>query len=250
MRLENFTQILRFGSLLTFSALLLLASAPVRTALCAEFDIPLTELKESPKKKAAKAADKKQAKEKKTAGQKNVARKAQTKKAIAANVADNSQEPVKSVKSGNQAAIPTVSVEQAANIITHLPFSYVISRKRTRISAVITSSDTPQAVRCQFRSSVSASGGQTTMTRTGDSQFTYTATIPALDGSAQSLQYRIIVVEQDGRVVRSQEYTIPVRDTSVLPGWQEEPGLTPVLLRVGSPGNRPEGFTDTFTEEQ
>lgn len=201
-------EIVRGNCRLRAAALLagvLLAGALAGQAVCAELEIPLQELKKVQKKPAKKSTAKKKESKKTAKPEKHSSEKADA--AAAA--------PVQAA-----AEKPTAVAEEGAASISHSPYSFVAPGKGVKLSAVIGSRDEIQSVRCQYR----AAGGnyeQIPMNKAESTRFTYAVTLPALPAEARELQYRLIVTEQGGRTTRSQEFSIPVRQTTIVPGWQE-----------------------------
>lgn len=178
-------------------------AAPVAAA---EFEIPLQDLKSVQKKPATKKSE---------------GRKRKAKKESAAGEGTAPAGVPAAGKAPATEATQPASADPPDNSIAHSPYSFIVAGKRTRLSAVINSSEPIQAVRCQYRSNPAASFEDAPMALAEKSQFTYTVQLPALAGDATALQYRFVVTDQAGRVTRSPEYSIPLRATAVVPGWQE-----------------------------
>lgn len=186
---------------------MLLVGALAGLAVCAELEIPLQELKKVQKKPSKKsAAPKKERKKTATPG------KPAPEKADAAAAAPPAQAAAEK---------PAAGVEEGAASISHSPYSFVVSGKGVKLSAVIGSRDEVQSVRCHYRTAATGAYEQVPMNRAESTRFTYGVTLPALPADARELQYRLVVTEQGGRVTRSQEFGIPIRQTTVVPGWQE-----------------------------
>ncbi len=131
--------------------------------------------------------------------------------------------------------------------ISHEPYSYVVPGKRTVIKAII-SLEAAQSVRCRFRSLDKGGYASVAMAKAPGSQFTYVATLPALEPGAAALRYRFIVFDASGNQTYSQEFVIPVKPTSVMPGWQQDPAREPVRATLEDPRQPLERFSDVVLE--
>jgi hypothetical protein len=226
------------------ATVLLVTAVPVQSVSAAgesDYGIPLSELKKVEKKKPKKAVIRKR-KEKK---------KADT----------TSQETPREVSGaavapGQPALLAPETARHGAEImetpdsdhISHEPYSYVVPGKRTVIKAII-SREAVQSVRCRFRSLDKGGYASVAMAKAPGSQFTYVATLPALEPGAASLRYRFIVVDASGIQTYSQEFVIPVKPTSVLPGWQQDSAKEPVRAALENPLQPLEGFSDVVMED-
>jgi hypothetical protein len=225
-------------------ALVLLVTAmPVQSVFAAEgndYEIPLSELKKVEKKKPNKAETRKR-KEKKKADTTSQETPREVSGAVVA--------PGQSVPLAPETAQPGAEVMKTQDNahISHEPYSYVAPGKRTVIKAVI-SREAVQSVRCRFRSLDKGGYASVAMAKAPGSQFTYVATLPALEPGASVLRYRFIVIDASGNQTYSQEFAIPVKPTSAMPGWQQDPGKEPVRATLENPRQPLVGFSDVVME--
>lgn len=148
----------------------------------------------------------------------------------------------------NEVTVKTDSTEKAAaNPLTihHEPYSYVISGKRTVIQAVISSTASIQSAYCRFRSAENGAYAQVPMQSAPGTFFTFTATLPGLGASSKALRYSIVAVDSAGNEMKSQEYSIDVKASSVLPGWQLEDAREPLTIKLENKEMPLEGFSDS-----
>jgi hypothetical protein len=87
------------------------------------------------------------------------------------------------------------------------------------------------------------------MAKARGSQFTYVATLPALEPGAAALRYRFIVDDASGIQTYSKEFVVSVKSTSVMPGWQQDPAKEPVRAALENPLQPLEGFSDVVMED-
>ena len=225
-------------------ALVLLVTAmPVQSVFAAggnDYEIPLSELKKVEKKKPKKAETRKR-KEKKKADTTSQETPREVSGAVAA--------PGQSAPLAPETAQPGAEVMKTPDNahISHEPYSYVAPGKRTVIKAVI-SREAVQSVRCRFRSLDKGGYASVAMAKAPGSQYTYVATLPALEPGAAALRYRFIVVDASGNQTYSQEFVIPVNPTSAMPGWQQDPGKEPVRATLENPRQPLVGFSDVVME--
>ena len=222
---------------------LLVTAAPVQSVSAAgenDFEIPLSELKKVEKKKPKQTETRKR-KEKKKADTTS----RETPREASATAAPPGQ-PAPFVQ---ETAIPREEVMETPDSahIGHEPYSYVVPGKRTVIKAVI-SREAAQSVRCRFRSLDKGGYASVAMAKAPGSQFTYVATLPALEQGAAVLRYRFIVADASGNQTYSQEFVIPVKPTSVMPGWQQDPAKEAVRAALDDPRQPLEGFSDVVME--
>jgi len=222
---------------------LLVTAVPVESVFAAgenDYEIPLSELRKVEKKKPKKAETRKRKEKKKDT----------TRRETPAEVSGAAVAP------GRPAPLEPETAQRGADImatpdsdhISHEPYSYVVPGKRTVIKAVI-SREAVQSVRCRFRSLDKGGYASVAMAKAPGSQFTYVATLPALEPGAAELRYRFIVVDASGIQTNSQEFVIPVKPTSVMPGWQQNPGTEPVRAALENPRQPLEGFSDVVMED-
>lgn len=204
-----------------------------------DYEIPLTDLKKVEKKKPKKAARKHTAKKKTGVASQGASHEA-------TGTVDAPGQPALSLPKTEKSGTGAMETPDNVHII-HEPYSYVLPGKRTILKAVI-SREAVQAVRCRFRSLEKGGYASVTMSREAGSQFTYVATLPALESGAAEFRYRFIVVDASGNKTYSQEFDIPVQPTSIMPGWQQDPAKEPVKVSLDDPRQPLEGFSDVIME--
>lgn len=222
---------------------LLVTAVPVNSVSASgenDYEIPLSELKKVEKKKPKKTETRKR-KERKKADTTSQETPREVSGAIAA-----PGQPTPLVPEAAQRGAEVMKTPDSAHII-HEPYSYVVHGKCTVIKAVI-SLEAVQSVRCRFRSLDKGGYASVAMAKTPGSQFTYVATLPALEPGTVALRYRFIVVEASGNQTYSQEFVIPVKLTSILPGWQQDPAKEPVRASLDDPRQPLEGFSGVVLE--
>lgn len=180
----------------------------------ANFDIPTSELNKVKKKAPAKSESKKK------------------KKHSSKSSGENSQKNAKNEHTGQAAAI-TPTPHTAENVVSipaeqldsgdiqihHAPYSFIVAGKPTVIHVVINSKSEIQKLSCALRGE-GDSQAQIIMEKVKGTQFTYTATLPAVTAQDTALRYMIVSVDAQGKMSRSKEYSIPVTDSPVVPSWQ------------------------------
>jgi len=222
------------------AVVLLVTAMPVKPVSAArgnDYEIPLSELKKVEKKKKPKKAETRKHREKKKG--------------------DTTSEKTPNEVSGaavpGKPETPPPPVAEAMDApdsahISHEPYSYVVPGKRTVIKAII-SREALRSVRCRFRSLDKGGYASVPMTKTPGNQFTYGAILPALKPEATVLRYRFIIVDASGNQTYSPEFSIPVKPTSLMPGWQQEPDKEPVRVTLEDPRQPLEGFSDVVMEK-
>lgn len=206
-----------------------------------DYEIPLADLKKVEKKKAKKVAGRKRTEKKKA----HAASQEAPQEAPGATAAPDQPAPL---PPETEKSVVEVMDSPDSTYISHEPYSYVIPGKRTVIKAIF-SRDAVQSVRCRFRSLERGGYASIAMTKLPGSQFTYVATLPALEsGVAALLRYRFLVVDASGAKTYSQEFVTPVKSTSVMPGWQQDPSGTPVRVTLEDPRQPLEGFLDVVPQ--
>jgi len=223
---------------------LLVTAVPVQPVSAAgenDYEIPLSELKKVEKKKPKKTETKKRKERKKadTTSQ-------ETTREVSGAAAAPSQ-PAPLAPEAAQRGAEVMETPDSAHI-SHEPYSYVVPGKRTVIKTII-SREAVQSVRCRFRSLDKGGYASVAMAKAPGSQFTYVATLPALEPGAAALRYRFIVVDASGIQTYSQEFTIPVKPSAVMPGWQQDPGKEPVRAALENPWQPLQGFSDVVMED-
>ena len=129
--------------------------------------------------------------------------------------------------------------------IVHDPYSYVVAGKCTVIKTVIISApEGLRAVCCRFRTAETGGFARVPMTKEQGTNYTYTATLPPLSPGAESLRYMLIATDASGKETLSREFSIPVRGTSVVPGWQREQSQGAIKVWLEDPGKPLEGFSE------
>lgn len=129
--------------------------------------------------------------------------------------------------------------------IVHDPYSYVVAGKCTVIKTVIISApEGLRAVYCRFRTAETGGFARVPMTKEQGTNYTYTATLPPLSREVDSLRYMLVAADTKGRETLSREFVTPVRATSVVPGWQQEPSREKIKVWLENPGKPLEGFSD------
>ena len=220
-----------------------------------QYEIPLSDLKKVEKKKPRKTKNKHH-KEQKRTGKKTQGAVKETPRAVSA----EPQVSVQAMPSSETGALytPEVLIDGGTATvdltpasaddarITHEPYSYVVTGKRTVIKAIISGRLVFQSVRCQFHSSEESGSALVPMTKVEGNHYTYTATIPALAQGANSLRYQFVVINTQGKETRSQEFIMPVNQTTVVPGWQQEPSQEAIKLDLAASGKPLEGFSDVI----
>lgn len=198
------------------------------------YEIPLNELKKVEKKKPKKAETRKHAEKKRS----------HTASRRVSEPAGTPASPIPALPvARNEAPAP----ETADSNISHEPYSYVVPGKRTTVKAVV-SLDGVQSVLCRFRAGEKGGDASVPMAKVPGSQFTYSASLPALEPGATALRYRIVVVDATGNETHSKEFVTPVRATPVVPGWQQDSSKEPVSAVLGNPRQPLEGFSGVVIE--
>lgn len=283
-RLDRYTPSERPAALRTTAVLLMfqmaLWAAPL-SSRGADFDIPLKELKTSGtnfeiplgdlkqgEKKAKKPETRKHKRKKKTEHAEQEPSGGTT-----TNAAEGSHKPASATGGAPAASMPEAPILQhptapekvpeasgtvvgttatAADgvAIIHDPYSYVVAGKRTVITAVIISPpEGLQSVYCRFRTTETAGFARVPMTRVEGTQYTYAATLPALSPGTGSLRYMLVAGDTMNKETSSREFSIPVKATSVIPGWQREQSSEKIKVRLESPDKPLEGFSDAIAAD-
>ncbi|KAB0665010.1 hypothetical protein F6V25_10285 [Oryzomonas japonica] len=199
------------------------------------YEIPLSELKKVEKKKPKKAETRKRAEKKRT----------HTAPRKVSEPAGTPAPPIPALPVAQNEATAPETVDSVN--ISHEPYSYVVPGKRTTVKSVV-SLDGVQSVRCRFRAGEKGGDASVPMAKVPGSQFTYSATLPALEPGATALRYRVVVVDAAGNEIHSKEFVTPVRATPVVPGWQQDSSKEPVSAVLGNPRQPLEGFSGVVIE--
>ena len=104
--------------------------------------------------------------------------------------------------------------------ITHEPYSHVIPGRQSVIKAVISSDAGIASVRCI----VTGAGSEPVtvpLRRAEGTRFTYEGKLPEAGPGSRQLSYIIVVIDPHGRETKSGSYILPVKDSPLMPGWQE-----------------------------
>ena len=192
-----------------------------------EYDIPISELnktqKESPRKRVVSESKKKK---------KGDARSRATVPAAGAAAVTEPRVPAATAQ---QAPVASEPLPEGIRI-RHLPYSFVVSGRRTVIQAVINGeADVVQAVNCKIRVVEGGAQAIVKMAKVSGTQFTYETTLPGLAPGIASLRYTIVAVDSSGKEISSQEFSTPVTSSSVLPGWQIENTGGAIQLELKNP---------------
>lgn len=137
---------------------------------------------------------------------------------------------------------PQLSVD--ASGIAHDPFSYGVTGKRTLLKAVVNSTENVAAVFCRIRSVKGDAWARVPMTKVENTHFTYQAVLPALAPDAQVLRYSFVVVDLQGKETISREFTMPLKQSLVVPGWQQDPSSAPLGMVLENSSRPLDGYND------
>ena len=186
------------------------------------FDLPTAELSRERSEASAKPVAPRPKKKKK-----NVAKAPESKTTAAAPTqsADQAKSP-----GSMTASVAPVSASQNLPLqpepiqpfrVFNVPYSFVVTGKRTVIKAVIyREAYDLQAVNCKIRTADSGALSVVKMAKVDGSRFTYSATLPEVPADAASLRYRVVAVDSSDREAISQEFSTPIRFSPLVPGWQ------------------------------
>lgn len=197
------------------------------------YDIPISELNSVKKKAPAKRVANKYGKKKKSdaesrnASSETTAPTESVEQTITPLIESISAVQDKTIQNNLSVAVKS-SPEPETTRILHSPYSFVIAGKRTVIRAVIDSQSEIKEVNCSLRN---ADGGERTLVKMGiadGTQFTYTANLPGLSPKTPELNYTINVIDTQGKVTRSKEFSTPLKRSTFVPSWQIEDSEEPV----------------------
>lgn len=205
-----------------------------------DYEIPLTELKKVEKKKPKKTGTRKHTVKKKA----EITSQGTPHEATGAT--DAPGQPAPSLFKIGKNGTEVMETPDSAHI-SHEAYSYVMPGKRT-ILKVVVSREAVQSVRCRFRSLERGGYASVMMAKAPESQFTYVTTLPALEPGAAALRYRFIVVDASGNETYSQEFYIPAKSTTIMPGWQQDPAKEPISASLVDSRQPLEGFSDVVME--
>lgn len=179
------------------------------------FDLPTAELSRERSEASAKPVAPRPKKKKK-----NVAKAPESKTTAAAPTqsADQAKSPGSMTASQN---LPLQPEPIQPFRVFNVPYSFVVTGKRTVIKAVIyREAYDLQAVNCKIRAADSGALSVVKMAKVDGSRFTYSATLPEVPADAASLRYRVVAVDSSDREAISQEFSTPIRFSPLVPGWQ------------------------------
>lgn len=199
MYLRTFSAILA----VSLNVLIFLPINTIHAAPAGNFEIPISELTKTKNSAPSKVADKSKKKKRKTA----IAQKAVKKDSTYLASVNGNSDP-----GGVKLISETTKVQ-----IHHTPYSFVTANKNVVIYAVVSSTDEIKSVSCTL-------GGneQIQMTKVAGTQYTYKATLPGTSLGSSYLRYSIKAVGASGEINRSNEFSSPVIETTVVPDWQLE----------------------------
>ena len=168
-----------------------------------EYEIPLSELNKVKKKTPSKRATNEYKKKKGDA---------------------KSEGTSSATASPNETAGQTTTSPDESNTtrINHVPYSFIVTGKRTLIHAVIDSKGDMREVNCTLQTTEGAAETLVKMEKVDGTRFTYKALLPALPPENLSLRYTIIAVDSTGKETRSREFVSPVTLSPLVPSWQSE----------------------------
>lgn len=239
----------------TLIQLLLVVSAvsvlQTNTASSSEYEIPLSELNKVKKKYHAKKEThkrhikkgKKQAQEQPVTTDNAEPVKQKIEPLDEKSVAIKSVSQKNSNQKNPQSSISS-ETELSAIKISHTPYSYIVSGKRTIVQAVISSSTSIVKVYCYFHTTGSNNGAAVQMSKMDGTNFTYTTIIPALNSNSTGLSYKIYAIDSNGITTQSKEYTIPTSTTAVSPGWQPDNFKDILQIQQDDLKKNLDGFSD------
>lgn len=197
------------------------------------YDIPISELNKVKKKAPAKRVTKKSAiKKTNDADSREASPETNVPTESAGQtttppVEPNRTEQKKTIENKLQMAVESVPESETTRIL-HSPYSFVVAGRRTVIRAVIDSQSEIQEVNCSLRTADSGERTLVKMVLADGTQFTYIATLPGLSPKVSELDYTIYVIDTQGKVTRSQEFSTPLKRSAIVPSWQSEDAADPV----------------------
>lgn len=148
-------------------------------------------------------------------------------------------------------ATPAISAQPSATQFLHESYIFMVTGKRITLKALIIDPAGVKVARCYFRVTDDGDYLSVPMQRVEDSQYMYSATIPALGRDAQSIRYRFLAVNLLGQTTKTNEFVTAVSDTTVLPGWQKRQGQEKItiLLETDQGSQTLKAFSDTIETE-
>lgn len=220
--------------------------SPVSAAGFTDYDIALQELNKVKKLNPAK-------KEKSSRKSKKIKKTPRSTTGPSAEVPDVFPSPVpEQVKTNPSLPIPAegvAGVEKAqlpvdTSGIAHDPFSYGVTGKRTVLKAVVNNTENMAAIFCRIRSVKGDAWARVPMTKVENTHFTYQAVLPALAPDASVLRYSFVVVDLQGKEINSREFTMPLKPSLVVPGWQQDPSSAPLGIIFEGGSKTLDGYND------
>lgn len=128
--------------------------------------------------------------------------------------------------------------------ITHDPFSFIVTGKRTVLQAVVDGTGDMAALFCRFSSAKGDVWARVPMKQVVNTHFTYQAILPALASETRTLRYSFVKVDSNGKETHSREYAISVKPSFIVPGWQQDPANDKLEVTVEKNSGPMTGFSD------
>lgn len=146
------------------------------------------------------------------------------------------------VRTTEESIAPPLPATDDASRISHEPYSYLVAGKLTSLMAVVISKNNVKSMHCRFRAKKDGQFAEVEMSLIPGSKFTYNAVIPALIPGSGALNYQFVMTEAQGEKVLSPEFQIPLCETVVVPGWQQELGRNRINVSLDNSSQPFEGF--------
>ncbi len=105
-------------------------------------------------------------------------------------------------------------------VIDHEPFSYAVPGRSVSIRAIISGIQQVKTVYCTVRPTDSDTGVVVQMSREAGTKYTYTGVLPEAAPASRIMRYRITAIDTNDMKVHSEEFTIPVKASLIVPEWQ------------------------------
>ena len=130
--------------------------------------------------------------------------------------------------------------------ISHTPVDYFVPGFRIQVKALISDEGGVMLVRCYFRAKGEADYVFVDMPLVVGNE--YEGILPAPSESTEEIEYLLLVVNNDGVVVRSQEFTSKRADDQEKPPWQEvdSSGDITIKTEVAQAPETVAGFSDSI----
>lgn len=140
----------------------------------------------------------------------------------------------------------------------HDPYSYMVPGKRITIQVAISDPAGVRIARCYFKASGEEDYVFVPMEKVDGTLTLYKFVLPAPSPGSKGIHYRLLVVNKDGKISKTDEFMTPVR-AGITPGWQEKAQST-ASIKVGAEvarqsdpnmavGQPVAGFADTIALE-